>query len=91
MKKIYKNVLIAVILSFFLELCFFNFDSIRSKSYKPLDKQPDFYYETNFVENNGSYILGEKETFINYLQKHLQLKFLRIPLYNRRYYIHAHI
>ena len=63
MKKIYKNVLIAVILSFFLELCFFNFDSIRSKSYKPLDKQPDFYYETNFVENNGSYILGEKETF----------------------------
>lgn len=63
MKKIYKNVLIAVILSFFLELCFFNFDSIKSKSYKPLDKQPDFYYETNFIENNGSYILNENETF----------------------------
>ena len=63
MKKIYKNVLIAVILSVFLELCFFNFDSIRSKSYKPLDKQPDFYYETNFIENNGSYILNENETF----------------------------
>lgn len=63
MKKIYKNLLIAVILSIFLELCFFNFDSIRSKSYKPLDKQPDFYYETNFLEDNGSYILKENETF----------------------------
>ena len=63
MKKIYKNLLIAIILSIFLELCFFNFDSIRSKSYKPLDKQPDFYYETNFLEDNGSYILKENETF----------------------------
>lgn len=63
MKKIYKNILIAVIISIFLELCFFNFDSIRSKSYKPLDKQPDFYYETNFIENDGSYILKESETF----------------------------
>lgn len=63
MKKIYKNLLIAIILSIFLELCFFNFDSIRSKSYKPLANQPNFYYETNFVENNGSYILNENETF----------------------------
>mgnify|MGYP004463416957 FL=1 len=63
MKKIYKNILIAVIISIFLELCFFNFDSIRSKSYKPLDSQPDIYYETNFVKNNGSYILNENETF----------------------------
>lgn len=63
MKKIYKNVLIAVILSVFLELCFFNFDSIRSKSYKQLDEQPDFYYETNFIEDNGSHILKENETF----------------------------
>lgn len=63
MKKIYKNVLIAVILSVFLELCFFNFDSIRSKSYKPLDEQPDFYYETNFIEDNGFYVLNENETF----------------------------
>ena len=63
MKKIYKNILIAVILSILLELCFFNFDSIRSKYYKPLNKQPDLYYETNFVENDGSYILKENETF----------------------------
>lgn len=63
MKKIYKNLLIAIILSIFLELCFFNFDSIRSKSYKSLANQPNFYYETNFVENNGSYILNENETF----------------------------
>lgn len=63
MKKIYKNILIAVIISIFLELCFFNFDSIRSKFYKPLDKQPDYYYETNFIENDGSYILKESETF----------------------------
>lgn len=63
MKKIYKNILIAIIISIFLELSFFNFDSIRSKFYKPLDKQPDFYYETNFIENNGSYALEENETF----------------------------
>lgn len=63
MKKIYKNILIAVIISIFLELCFFNFDSIRSKSYKPLEEQPDFYYETNFIEKDGSYVLNEKETF----------------------------
>ena len=63
MKKIYKNILIAIIISTFLELCFFNFDSIRSKFYKPLDKQPDFYYETNFIKNDCSYILKESETF----------------------------
>lgn len=63
MKKIYKNILIAVIISIFLEICFFNFDSIRSKFYKPLDKQPDFYYETNFIEKDGSYVLNENETF----------------------------
>lgn len=63
MKKIYKNILIAIIISIFLELSFFNFDSIRSKFYKPLDKQPDFYYETNFIENDGSYALEENETF----------------------------
>lgn len=63
MKKIYKNILIAVIISIFLELCFFNFDSIRSKSYKQLDKQPNFYYETNFIQKDDSYVLNKNETF----------------------------
>ena len=63
MKKIYKNLLVAIIISLFLELCFFNFDSIKSKNYKSLNKQPDIYYEDNFIENNGSYILNNQETY----------------------------
>ena len=63
MKKIYKNLLVAIIISLFLELCFFNFDSIKSKNYKSLNKQPDIYYEDNFIENNGYYILNEQETY----------------------------
>lgn len=63
MKKIYKNLLVAIIISLFLELCFFNFDSIKSKNYKSLNEQPDIYYEDNFIENNGSYILNEQETY----------------------------
>lgn len=63
MKKIYKNLLVAIIISLFLELCFFNFDSIKSKNYKSLNKQPDIYYEDNFIENNGSYILNDQETY----------------------------
>lgn len=63
MKKIYKNLLVAIIISLFLELCFFNFDSIKSKNYKSLNKQPDIYYEDNFIDNNGSYILNDQETY----------------------------
>lgn len=59
MKKLYKNILIAIVFSVLVEICFFNFDSIRSKFYKPLDHQPEIYFETNFID----YTLNDKETF----------------------------
>ncbi len=63
MKKLKKNVLIALIISVCLELFLFNFETFRSKFYTPYDKQVNVYYETNFIDTANGYTLSNDQTY----------------------------
>lgn len=61
MKKYLKKFLIFIVVSILIEICLFNFETIRSKFYTPYDKDLNIYYETNFKDDNGVHILDYSE------------------------------
>ena len=63
MKKLAKNVLIALIISICLELFVFNFETFRSKFYSSTSEQVNVYYETNFEDTADGYTLSKNETY----------------------------
>ena len=63
MKKLTKNILIALIISICLELFFFNFETFRSKFYTTYNKELNIYYETNFTSTDEGYTLSKEETY----------------------------
>ena len=63
MKKLTKNILIALIISICLELFFFNFETFRSKFYTTYNKELNIYYETNFTCTDEGYTLSKEETY----------------------------
>ena len=63
MKKLTKNILIALIISICLELFFFNFETFRSKFYTTYNKELNIYYETNFTSTDEDYTLSKEETY----------------------------
>lgn len=62
MNKWLKKAILFLSLSILIEVLFFNFQSIISKSYKTYDGNLSVYYGSEFKEQDGQYILDESET-----------------------------
>lgn len=63
MNKWLRKAIICLLISIIIEILFFNFESIRSRTYKNYDKQASIYYETNFEYEDGQYVLKKNETY----------------------------
>lgn len=63
MNKWIKKALILFCLTILIEVCFFNFESIRSKTYKSHEDEVHVYYESEFKYEDGQYVLSNDETY----------------------------
>lgn len=52
-----------VVISIFIEVCFFNFESLRSRIYEPYSSELNIYYETEFKYQDGIYVLNSNESY----------------------------
>lgn len=63
MNKYIKKFLLFALISICLEICVFNFESIRSRLYSPHNEELHIYYEDEFIEDNGIHILENNKEF----------------------------